>query len=48
MEGHKLIGTVSLGDIATSIEEGKKAGTTLEGISTLIKTKNQKRELLLL
>ncbi len=42
MEGDKLIGIVSLGDIATSIEESKKAGTALEGISTSIKTKNLK------
>ncbi|MFP3667835.1 CBS domain-containing protein [Priestia sp. SIMBA_032] len=40
MEGDKLIGIVSLGDIATSIEESKKAGTALEGISTSFKTKN--------
>ena len=38
MEGDKLIGIVSLGDIATSIEESKKAGTALEGISASIKT----------
>jgi predicted transcriptional regulator len=42
MEGDKLIGIVSLGDIATSIEESKKAGTALEGISTSIKTRNLK------